>query len=195
MPRKKKTAPADGLKLDDALIDQLMQGLSTQEELFGRGGLVDQLKGRIIQRALDGELSAHLGYPEQAPRPDGQTNTRNGYNPPKTVRTTEGEIQVRTPRDREGSFDPVILPKGVRSLPNFDNAVLHLYAQGMSVRDIQSHLLDIYQTEVSPELISSVTDEVMEEVIAWRSRPLDEAYPIVFFDALVARVREGSAGQ
>lgn len=192
MPRKTKTAPADGLKLDDALIDQLMQGLSTQEELFGRGGLVDQLKGRIIQRALDGELSAHLGYPKQAPRPDGQTNARNGYNPPKTVRTTEGEIQVRTPRDREGSFDPVILPKGVRSLPNFDNAVLHLYAQGMSVRDIQRHLLDIYQTEVSPELISSVTDEVMEEVIAWRSRPLDEVYPIVFFDALVARVREGS---
>ena len=145
-----------------------------------------------MQRALEGELNAHLGYRKHQLRPEGQSNARNGHCPAKTVKSRDGEIRIRTPRDREGSFEPQIVPKNVRRLENFDNAVLHLYAQGMSVRDIQGHLREIYQTEVSPELISEVTDEVLEEVERWRSRPLDEVYPIVYFDALVTRIREGS---
>lgn len=175
---------------DDAVLDQLLESYQKPEDLFGQGGIIDELKSRLVQRVLEGELSAHLGYGKHEQRPEGQSNARNGHCPPKTVKTGTGEVKIRTPRDREGSFDPVIVSKYARRLEGFDEAVIHLYAKGLSVRDIQDHLKEIYKIEVSPDLISEVTDEVLKEVSAWQNRPLDEVYPIVYLDALVTRVRE-----
>lgn len=168
-----------------------MEDYQKPEDLFGQGGIIAQLTERLVHRILEGELTAHLGYERHDKRPEDQDNARNGYCPVKTVKTDSGKLQVRTPRDREGNFEPVIVPKNARRLPGFDDAIIHLYAKGMTVRDIQDHLREIYKIEVSPDLISEVTDEVLKEVSEWQNRPLDEVYPIVFLDALVTRVREG----
>jgi putative transposase len=181
----------DQSEIPEAILDQLLQNYEKPGDLLGQGGIFDRLKERMVQRILEGELTAHLGFAKGEPRPEGQENTRNGHCPPKTVKTAEGRIQVSLPRDRDGSFQPVLVPKNARRLPGFDDAVIHLYSKGMTVRDIQDHLREIYQTEVSPDLISEVTDEVIKEVTEWQNRPLDEIYPIVYLDALVVRVRDG----
>lgn len=190
MPEK-STKRSNNLEISSELLDQILEGYQKPEDLFGNGGIFDRLKERLIHRILEGELTAHLGFEKHDKRPEGQGNTRNGYCPAKTVKTDDGELQVRLPRDRTGSFEPVIVPKNARRLPGFDDAIIHLYAKGMTVRDIQDHLREIYKIEVSPDLISEVTDEVLKEITEWQNRPLDDVYPIVYLDALVSRVREG----
>jgi transposase-like protein len=146
-------------------------------------------KKALIERALGGELSHHLGYSPGAPKPEPDGNQRNGSSA-KTVLTGEGPLRVDIPRDRDGSFTPVLIPKHERRFTGFDDKVIAMYARGMTMREIQGFLLESYGVEVSPEFISSVTDAVMAEVVAWQSRPLERMYPVVFFDALRVKIRE-----
>ena len=180
---KKKTTESE-------LIDLVIANYEKPEDLLGNGGLFDRLKAGIVERVLEGELNHHLGYGKHQERPEGQSNSRNGHCPAKSIKTRDGEFQVRTPRDREASFEPTLVPKSARRLEGFDESVIHLYAKGLSVRDIQDPLKTIYGIEVSPALISDVTAEVLKEVEQWQDRPLDEVYPILYFDALVVKVRE-----
>jgi putative transposase len=142
----------------------------------------------LIERAMGAEMNMHLGYPPGQPKPDGQTNERNGASG-KTVITDHGPLRVDLPRDRDGSFEPVLIPKHERRFTGFDERIIAMYARGMSVREIQAFLAETYGTEVSPDFISSVTDEVMAETLAWQSRPLEPMYPVVFFDALRVKIR------
>jgi putative transposase len=176
-----------GLLPEDALQDAL-EGLRP-EEITGPGGLLTQLAGRVIETALGAELSEHLGYPPgQAPL-GGVGNVRNGSTP-KTLKTELGEVPVRTPRDRQGSFDPQLVGKRQTRLAGLDDRVLDMYAGGMTVRDIASHLQRLYGVQVGRDTISRVTDAVLEDIAAWRSRPLERVYPIVYFDALHVKVTE-----
>jgi transposase-like protein len=171
------------------LLDELLSGLSGPDELLGDAGLFRQLKKALMERALGAELSHHLGYEKGDPGGRGTGNSRNGYSS-KTVLGEEGEIELSIPRDRAGTFEPRLVPKGVTRLDGFDGKVISLYARGLTVRKIQGHLQELYGAEVSPDLISRVTDAVLEEVKEWQSRPLDPVYPIVFFDALRVKIRE-----
>jgi putative transposase len=176
-----------GLLPDDALHDAL-KGLEG-DEITGPGGLVSQLAGRVIETALGTELTEHLGYrPGQAP-PGGAGNHRNGHTA-KTVKTELGPVQIKTPRDRQGTFEPKLVGKRQTRLAGLDEKILALYAGGMTVRDISAHLSDLYGVEVGRDTISTVTDAVLEDVEAWRTRPLETVYPIVYFDALRVKVRE-----
>ena len=156
--------------------------------MFGSEGLLESLKARLVERALQGEMTDHLGYEKNGERPEESTNYRNGSSP-KTVRTETGAMDIQVPRDRDGSFRPVIVPKDARRLEGFDEMVISLYARGMTTRDISDQLAEIYKVDASADLISTITSEILEEVEAWQNRPLDQLYPIVFFDALVASVR------
>jgi len=176
-----------GLLPEDALADALA-GLRPQE-ITGPGGLMSQLAGRVLESALGAELSEHLGYPPGQAPPGGAGNHRNGSTP-KTVQTDLGPVQVRTPRDRQGSFEPQLVGKRQTRLAGLDDRVLDLYAGGMSVRDIAAHLQGLYGVQIGRDTISRVTDAVLEDVAAWRSRPLERVYPIVYFDALHVKVRE-----
>jgi len=171
------------------LLDELLSGLSKPEELLGDAGLFRQLKKALMERALGGELTHHLGYAKGDPAGRGTGNSRNGHSS-KTVLAEEGEIELSIPRDRAGTFEPQLVPKGVTRLDGFDDKIISLYARGLTVREIQGHLREIYGTEVSSDLISRVTDAVLEEVKEWQSRPLDPCYPIVFFDALRVKIRD-----
>lgn len=189
-------ALADRVKelLPDELIDQLMAGAKSGEEITGQGGLLSQLTKRMVERAMEVELTDHLGYePHQEP-PGGAGNTRNGSTP-KTLITEHGPVRIETPRDREGSFEPQIVRKRQRRFDGFDDKILALYARGMSTRDISAHLEEIYGVEVGRDLISKVTDAVMEDARAWQTRPLDDVYPVVFLDALVLKIRDGGTVQ
>jgi putative transposase len=172
---------------DDALQDAL-RGLGADEST-GPGGLLTQLAGRVIETALGAELTGHLGYPPGQAPPGGGPNVRNGSTP-KTVGTELGPVGVRTPRDRDGSFAPQILPKRATRLAGLDEKVLGLYAGGMTVRDISAHLSELYGTQIGRDTISTITDAVLEDIVAWRSRPLERVYPIVYFDAMFVKVRE-----
>jgi putative transposase len=172
---------------DDALQD-VLEGLGP-EEITGPGGLMTQLAGRVLETALGAELTEHLGYPPGQAPPGGTGNVRNGSSP-KTVQTELGAVQVNTPRDRKGSFEPKLIAKRQTRLAGLDERVLGLYAGGMSVRDIAAHLSDLYGVEIGRDTISRVTDAVLEDVAAWRTRPLEQVYPIVYFDALMVRIRE-----
>ncbi len=174
-----------GLLPDDAL-DEAVQGLRA-DELTGSGGLLSQLAGRVLEAALAAELTEHLGHPSGATPAGG--NVRNGGTS-KTVSTDLGPVEIRTPRDREGSFEPQLVKKRQTRLAGLDEKILGLYAGGMSVRDISAHLSELYDTELGRDTISRITDAVLEDVAAWRSRPLDAVYPIVYFDAMLVRVRE-----
>ena len=176
-----------GLLPDDALQDAL-KGLEP-DEITGPGGLLTQLAGRVIETALGAELSGHLGYPPGQAPPGGAGNHRNGHTA-KTVQTELGPVEVRTPRDRQGSFEPKLVGKRQTRLAGLDEKILGLYAGGMTVRDIEAHLRDLYGVQVGRDTISTVTDAVLEDVQAWRSRPLDAVYPIVYFDCLMVKVRE-----
>jgi putative transposase len=156
----------------------------------GPGGLLSQLTRTVLERALGAELDDHLGYVRGDPAGNGSGNSRNGsYD--KTVTTAAGPVRFGVPRDRNGSFEPRIVPKGQRRLGQVDDMILSLYARGMTTRDIQAHLAEVYGAAVSPALISNVTSVVAEEITAWQTRPLDAVYPIVYIDALVVKVRDG----
>jgi putative transposase len=172
------------------LLDELLSGVNTPDDLLGDGGVFRQLKKALMERALGAELTHHLGY-EKGAAPAGRPrgNSRNGHSA-KTVLTDDGEIDLAVPRDRAGTFEPVLVPKGVTRLDGFDDRIISLYARGLSVREIQAHLKELYGTEVSPDLISRVTDAVLDEVKEWQNRPLEAIYPIVFFDALRVKLRD-----
>jgi putative transposase len=180
--------------LPDELIDELLAGARTEEEITGRGGLLSQLTKRLVERALEVELTDHLGFePHQEP-PGGAGNTRNGSTP-KTLLTEQGEVRIETPRDRQGTFEPQIVRKRQRRFEGFDDKILALYSRGLSTRDIEAHLEEIYGVKVGRDLISRVTDAVMEDARAWQTRPLDDVYPVVFLDALVLKIRDGGSVQ
>lgn len=172
----------------EAALDELLSGKST-EEIVGPEGLLKQLTKAVLERAMGAELTHHLGYEKGEASGRGSGNNRNGQSR-KKVQGDFGAIEVATPRDRNGSFEPKILPKHERRFAGFDQKILSMYARGMSTRDIQGHLEEIYAVEVSPSLISEVTEAVMEEVRAWQSRPLDPVYPIVYLDALIVKMRQ-----
>ncbi len=171
------------------LLDELLAGYAKPEDLTGPEGILKRLTGALVERALQAEMTDHLGYEPGALEGQGSGNSRNGAGK-KTLRTDQGEVTVDVPRDRNGTFEPQLVKKHQRSFKGFDDKILSMYARGMSVRDIQAHLAEIYGTEVSPDLISSVTSAVVEEVQAWQARPLDAVWPIVFLDALVIKVRD-----
>ena len=171
------------------LLDELLSDYETPEDLLGDDGLFKQLKKALLERALGAELSDHLGYEKGDPAGRGTGNSRNGHSG-KTVLTEDGAVDLAVPRDRNGSFEPAIVPKGERRLDGFDDRILSLYARGMTVREIQGHLQELYRVEVSPDLISRVTDAVLEEVRERQNRPMDAVYPVVFFDALRVKIRD-----
>ncbi len=171
------------------LLDELIAGYKKPEDLLGPGGLLKQLTAALVERAMEAELTEHLGYDKHQRAGGGGGNSRNGTSR-KTLRTGKGDIPIEVPRDRNGSFEPVIVPKGKTHFDGFDDKILSMYARGMTVRDIQNHLYEMYGTEVSPALISRVTDGVIEELKAWQNRPLDAVWPIVYLDALVLKVRD-----
>ena len=191
MPSKKKPAKADMAALPSIpheLIEQLTGGTTpmTAEQI---NATTMALKKALIERALGAELSYHLGYLPGTARPDDAANQRNGKSA-KTVLTQDGPLRIEVPRDRAGSFEPILIPKHERRFTGFDDKIVAMYARGMTVREIQGFLAEQYGTEVSPEFISCVTDEVMFEVTAWQGRPLEAMYPVVFFDALRVKIRE-----
>jgi putative transposase len=181
-------------RLSDELIDELLAGARTEEEIVGPGGLLADLTRRLVERALSAELTEHLGYERHQEPPGGSGNTRNGSTP-KTLVTEHGAVAIKTPRDRDASFEPQIVRKGQRRFEGFDDKILALYSRGVSVRDIEAHLHEIYGVKVGRDLISRVTDAVVEDVRAWRQRPLDDVYPVVFLDCLVLKIREGGTVQ
>ena len=173
--RKEPSIPND-------ILDQLLAGTDAAAAL-SQGGLLDSLKKAFAERALNAEMDHHLGQDEQG------GNSRNGYGR-KTVTTDGGGIEIEVPRDRAGSFDPQLIAKYQRRFPGFDDKIISMYARGMSTREITGHLRELYGIDASPDLISTITDAVLEEVAAWQQRPLDPAYPLVFFDAIRVKIRD-----
>jgi putative transposase len=171
----------------DKMLDELLKG-KKPEEILGQEGLLTELTKRLVERALQGELTTHLGYEKHAAEGRNTGNSRNGKSP-KTVLTDTGELAIDIPRDRNGEFEPQLVPKNQRRLPGFDEKVIALYARGLTTREIQGHLQDLYHVEVSPALISNVTDAVLEDVQAWQNRPLDAVYPVVYLDAIHLKLR------
>jgi len=176
-----------GLLPEDALQD-VLAGLGP-EEITGPGGLMTQLAGRVLEAALGAELTGHLGYPPGEAPPGGSGNHRNGHTA-KTVKTELGEVAIRSPRDRRGTFEPRLVAKRQTRLAGLDERVLDLYAGGLSTRDIAAHLQRLYGVEIGRDTVSRVTDAVLEDIAAWRARPLEALYPIVYFDALMVKVTE-----
>jgi putative transposase len=181
-------------QLPDEVVDELLAGARTEEEIVGPGGLLSRLTKRLVERALEVELTDHVGYERHQEPPGGAGNTRNGSTP-KTLITEHGRVGIDTPRDRDGSFEPKIVRKRQRRFEGFDDKILALYSRGMSTRDIEAHLAEIYGVHVGRDLISRVTDAVMDDARAWQQRPLDDVYPVVFLDALVLKIREGGSVQ
>jgi putative transposase len=177
------------LRISDELIDQFVTGPMTGEAV---NAATVTFKKALIERALGAELGHHRGYPSGAPRPEAATNQRNGKSA-KTVLTDDGPLRIEVPRDRDGSFEPLLIPKHERRFTGFDDKIIALYARGMTVREVQGFLAEQYGTEVSAEFISLVTEAVMAEVSAWQTRPLEPMYPVVFFDALRVKTREAAS--
>ena len=186
MATKKKTPLRELPAIPAELVDHFVKGPMTAEAVQD---LSMAFKKALIERALGAELGHHLGYPAGGERPEQATNQRNGKSS-KMVLTDDGPLRVEIPRDRDGSFAPILIPKHERRFTGFDDKIIVMYARGMTVREIQGFLLEQYGTEVSPEFVSSVTDAVMDEVTAWQTRPLETMYPVVFFDALRVKIRE-----
>ncbi len=182
-------AQLNGPAIKNEIIEELLKSVSKPDDLLGSDGLLKQLTARLVERALQAEMTQHLGFETNQGKPAGASNGRNGYTT-KTLLTDHGEGTGDVPRDRQGTFEPQLVRKRERRVAGFDDRILALYARGMSVRDIQGHLQEMYGVEVSPDLISRVTDAVAEDVSAWQQRPLDAVYCIVYLDALVVKVRD-----
>jgi transposase-like protein len=180
--------------LPDEVLDELLAGAQGEQEIVGPGGLLSQLTKRLVERAMEVELTEHLGYEPHLEPPGGAGNARNGSTP-KTLITEQGPVQINSPRDRNGTFEPQIVQKRQRRFEGFDEKILALYSRGLSTRDIEAHLGEIYGVKVGRDLISKVTDAVMDDARAWQSRPLDDVYPVVFLDALVLKIRDGGSVQ
>ena len=173
----------------DALLDELLKDYTDPKEILGAHGLLRQLTKRLVERALETELTTHLGYELHARNGSGTANCRNGTGK-KTVQTETAQFDIAVPRDRDGSFEPLLVPKRQRRLEGFDDKVLALYARGLSTREIQAHLEELDAVEVSPTLLSNITDAVLDEVRAWQARPLASVYPILYCDALFVKSRQ-----
>lgn len=176
--------------IDDELIDNLLKDYEKPEDLIGENGLLKQLTKRLLERAMSAEMTEHLGYERHEAAGRSSGNSRNGKSA-KTLKGTFGTMPIEVPRDRNGTFEPQIVGKHQTRFTGFDENIISLYSRGLSTREIQQHLEEIYQVEVSPGLISTVTDEVIEEVTAWQMRQLDAVYPIMYLDALQFKVRDG----
>ena len=172
-----------------AVLDDLLKDCKTPEQMFGSDGLLQQLTKALIERSLQAEMTHHLGYEKHSSAGANSGNSRNGTSP-KTIKGKRGQVRIEVPRDRQAEFEPQLIKKGQTRFDGFDERVLSLYARGLSVREIQAHLAEIYGVSVSPDLVSSVTDAVLDEVRAWQQRPLDEVYPILYLDALQVKVRD-----
>ena len=170
------------------LLDELLKDYQKPEDLLGQDGLLQQLTKALVERALDGELTHHLGYEKHDAAGDNSGNSRNGTTP-KTLRGKRGQLQIDVPRDRNSEFEPQLVKKGQTRFDGLDEKIISLYARGMTQREIQGHLEEIYGVEISPSLISTVTDAVLDEVRAWQARPLDTVYPILYLDALQVKVK------
>jgi putative transposase len=186
--QKKEEIMVEQVEVRDEIIDELLGSAKTSDDLFGKEGLLKNLSKRLMERLLEAEMTNHLGYMRHAIEGNNTGNSRNGKTK-KTVRTGNGSIDIEVPRDRESEFEPILIEKRQSRLAGLDDNILSLYAKGMTVRDIQSHLEELYGAVISRDLISTITDAVLEDVKAWRCRPLDELYPIVFIDGFVAKCR------
>ena len=182
------------MEIKDELIDELIKGYQSPEDILGEHGLLKQLTKAVLERCLQGEMTHHLGYVKHEAKGNNSGNSRNGSSR-KTITGEQGEIPVRIPRDRKGTFEPLIVQKGQTRFSEFDDKIISLYARGLTTRDIQSHLEEIYGVEVSPAFISTVTEAVEEEVKAWQNRALDSVYPIVYLDAIRVKVRHNGQVQ
>lgn len=171
------------------LLDELLEDYEGPEDLVGEEGLLENLQKALMERVFGAELAGHLGYERGDPVGRGSGNNRNGHGK-KRVLTGTSSVEVEVPRDRNGSFEPQLVKKGQSRLPGFDEKVISLYARGMTQREIQAHLEELYGISVSADLISRVTDAVVDEVKAWQTRPLDQIYPVIFFDALFVKIRD-----
>ena len=189
MPRSPKKPTEKAPPVADEILDQF--GPATGMSMEEIDAATRRLKQALVERMLGGELTHHLGYAPGGTKPDDRPNHRNGTSS-KTVLTDHGPVELAVPRDRAGTFDPMLVPKHARRLPGFDDKVLALYARGLTVREIQKFVAEIYSIEVSPDLISEVTDAVVAEVTAWQARPLEPMYPVVFLDALRVKIRDES---
>ncbi len=180
------------MTITNELLDELLKGCARPEDLLGEAGLMKELKIRLMERMLSAELTAHLGYDAGAEPPAGQPNRRNG-GASKRVKGQDGEMPLTVPRDRDGSFEPELVKKGQTRIDGIDDKIIGLYAHGLTVRDIQAHLEDLYGLKVSPDLISRVTDAVLGEVREWQGRALERMYPIIIFDALRVKIRDADS--
>jgi putative transposase len=176
------------MTISNETLDELLGAAKTQEDLFGKDGIIKQISKRFMERLLEMEMDNHLGYTRHAVEGRNSGNSRNGKQK-KTIKTGNGEIEIAVPRDRSSEFEPALVEKRQSHLKGLDNQVLSLYARGMTVRDIQSFVSELYGTEISRDLISTMTDAVLEDVSEWRNRPLEKLYPIVFIDGFVAKCR------
>jgi putative transposase len=179
-------------EISDEALDALLAGVSTAEEIAGPDGVLAHLTRRLLNRALEAELTEHLGYPPGQAPPGGAGNARNGQ-PGKTILTDQGRLRIRSARDRNGTFEPQIVKKRQTRWVGFDEKVIALYGRGLTVREIRGYLEEIYGTDVSPDLISKITDAVLEDAKQWQQRPLDAVYPIVYLDALIVKIRDGQS--
>jgi len=176
------------MAIKDELLDELLKEYKNPEDLIGKNGILKQLTKRLVEKAMDAELTHHLGYNKSSPTGKNTGNSRNGKSS-KTIKGDFGEIPIEVPRDRNADFNPLIVKKNQTRFDGFDDKIISMYARGMTTRDIQAHLEEIYGVEVSPDLISNVTDSVINEVKQWQNRPLEEIYPIMYLDATIVKVR------
>src|ERR1700692_431035 len=179
------------MAIDLKLIDKLLADYKKPEDIIGENGLLKQLTKALLERAMQAEMTEHLGYEKHDVAGHNSGNSRNGGTT-KTLKGDFGELPRETPRDRNGSYEPRIISKGQTRFTGFDDKIISMYSRGMTTREIEGHLKEMYGIEVSPTLISNVTEAVMEEVKAWQCRPLEEVYPILYMDALRVKVRDGA---
>ena len=171
------------------LLDELLKDYKSPDDMFGNDGLLQQLTKAVLERALQGEITHHLGYEKHHIAGKDSGNSRNGKSS-KTIKGKRGQVEIDVPRDRESSFAPQLIKKGQTRFDGFDDKIISMYARGMTCRAIKAHLEEIYGVEVSPDMISIVTDSVIDEVRTWQSRPLDAIYPILYLDALQVKVKD-----
>ena len=182
------------MTISNKILDELLSGVDRPDDLLGDTGLMKELKVRLMERMLGAEMTEHLGYEPNAEPPSQQINRRNGTSR-KTLKGNDGAVPIDIPRDRDGSFAPKLIPKGQTRIDGMDDKIIGLYAAGLSTRDIRAHLEEVYGFRVSADLISRVTDAVLDEVNDWQNRALDRMYPIVFLDALRVKIRDAESRQ